>query len=300
MLSRVNAIFTPQNKKQIAYMSSIHTGLDPSNLTRKSYVFKFACEHGNLELAQHLHHTYYIHFHWLFNNKSMNVCFYDACLNGHVHVAQWILETRPALNIVDYAKQWSCFFYVCIRGHLKMAKFLFQLMPDSDVSDDSLHFYNACFIGDLEMAKWILHVNPETNVFLHNHAIFHNACYNNNINSRNFWVGYNLGFDRDIINQREVAEWLTSLYPDTYKIIDATCHPILYKIHHAVSYSKTEVRPLETCSVCQECDCDVTTSCNHSFCKTCIETWINHSLDATCPYCRADLDCNQFTRLVQT
>ena len=45
-----------------------------------------------------------------------------------------------------------------------------------------------------------------------------------------------------------------------------------------------DVDTIETCPICQEGDCEIKTICNHSFCETCLNTWLHtHN---SCPYCR--------------
>ena len=51
---------------------------------------------------------------------------------------------------------------------------------------------------------------------------------------------------------------------------------------------------IEDCPICSEHSCDLLTSCNHSFCESCIQTWINMNNHTTCPTCRNVLTNTMF------
>lgn len=41
---------------------------------------------------------------------------------------------------------------------------------------------------------------------------------------------------------------------------------------------------IDDCSICRENKCNVQTSCNHTFCESCIKIWLK--TNNTCPCCR--------------
>ena len=77
--------------------------------------FRIACHTGKLAQAQQL---------WI-ENPNINISsgiFIWTCVNGHLEVAQWLLQVKPDINILAYAEE--AFYWTCENGHLEVAQWL--------------------------------------------------------------------------------------------------------------------------------------------------------------------------------
>jgi ankyrin repeat protein len=109
------------------------------------------------------------------NNKRMNhpkinfdidisvlneYAFRYACVNGHLHDAQWLLQNKPAIDISAYNEE--VFRYACSNGHLHVAQWLLQIKPTIDISaNNESAFIWACVNGHLHVSKWLVSLRPD-------------------------------------------------------------------------------------------------------------------------------------------
>ena len=112
----------------------------------KESAFRWACERGQLEVAQ-----------WLLSVKpdidissQHNYAFRFACCFGHLEVAQWLFSVKKTIGNKEAA-----FRLACAKGHLNVAQWLLSVWKDIDISaSDSFGreaaFRSACFNGHLE------------------------------------------------------------------------------------------------------------------------------------------------------
>ena len=93
----------------------------------------------------------------------------------------------------------------------------------------------------------------------------------------------------------EVAQWIQSLNPNKYMIVIENNKIIKYKIVKTLNKSNNilYMEQLEICPICSDTMCNLQTVCNHTFCESCIQTWLN-SDKTTCPYCRISLTNTMF------
>lgn len=82
--------------------------------------FVKACETGNLNHAQKLFST-----NWIKSRAHEDLAFRRSCKNGHLHMAQWLLEIDPSIDI--HAKENRAFLVSCRNGHLHIAQWLLNL-----------------------------------------------------------------------------------------------------------------------------------------------------------------------------
>jgi hypothetical protein len=149
-----------------------------------------------------------------------------------------------------------------------------------DIHDYQQAFFIACYSGYTEIAKWLLDFKPMIDICFNNHSAFRHACCENKV---------------------ETAEWLVSLKPDIYNIDimdNQVCYTIIErsrtnrmtvkdantKIEHTRP-SFTEKPKNELCTICYAKNCEIETKCSHSYCKECIEKWMEKQ--NTCPNCRS-------------
>lgn len=125
-------------------------------------------------------------------NQSL---FINACLDGHLEAAKWIVSVNPNIDI-------SCdnecaFTSACSRGYLELAKWLLSIHPTIDISVyNELAFRGACNSGHLEVAKWLLLIKPTINISAENDFAFRTSCTK----------GY-----------LDMAKWLQTILPYGYK-----------------------------------------------------------------------------------
>ncbi len=78
------------------------------------------------------------------------LAFFKACSNGHLDVAQWLLQIKPDINISAH-NEWA-FHGACYNGHLDVAQWLLQMKPDINISAmNNEAFISACQQGQLDV-----------------------------------------------------------------------------------------------------------------------------------------------------
>jgi ankyrin repeat protein len=133
----------------------------PVNIFAKNdSAFHDACQNGHLPVAQWLLQIAEEKGHHINISFNNNITFRMVCLNGHLHVAQWLLqvvkEIRQSVDLFNIA-----FLYACYKGHLEVAQWLLQVKPDIDISaDNEWAFRCACENGYFHVAKWLQCLKP--------------------------------------------------------------------------------------------------------------------------------------------
>lgn len=277
---------------------------NPLLLSDKHNLFECACICGHLEIAQ-----------WLLNDcgigcsrtEKYDITFVDVCAGGQLNVAKWLLEIRPEIDI--HYEEDGAFSYACEYGHLDVVKWLWDMCPDIDIRDaDEYCFKCACRNGHLEIAKFLLEVCPDIDVCNEDNVAFTDACEyghlevakwlleiqpNINVCADDDWLFKQIVLFNDVSQELiEIATWLVSLYPHRYSINILNGSIISYEISKPLMVHNVvhkHVGELEMCPVCYDNKIDIeTVSCKHSFCKSCIQKWINTGHE-TCPKCRNTL-----------
>ncbi len=118
------------------------------------YFFIEACRDGNIQEVQKMVTTY--------GNKYVskyNECaFYISCYNGHLNIAQYLLDVKPDIYISNCSFKWAC-----INGHIETAKWLHGMNPNMIISNETFTF-TICNIQysykQSEVAKWLLQLKP--------------------------------------------------------------------------------------------------------------------------------------------
>ncbi len=143
------------------------------------YFFIEACRSGNLPEVQKFINTYGNKYVSNFNDCAFNI----SCHDGHMNIAQYLLQIQPNINISKLAFHWSC-----IKGHIHIAKWLYKLNPTVLISNDTLT-YTICNIyysnKHSEVAKWLLQLKP----VIYTKFEYNNIC--NWLNSRKLLHGLN-------------------------------------------------------------------------------------------------------------
>ena len=179
--------------------------------------FREACENGHLEVAQWLFEikpnilnikpNTQVQYELFVNDEKIKIkpkktcddVFGEACKNGHLKVAQWLLEIKPDINISAYEEY--AFRGACKNGHLEIAQWLLKIKPEMNFTNTIFFehtFREACSKGHIEIAKLLLKIKPDINISSGNENAFCWACHYGHL---------------------ETAQWLQSLRPWLYKII---------------------------------------------------------------------------------
>jgi predicted Fe-S protein YdhL (DUF1289 family) len=100
--------------------------------------------------------------------EKVNYAFCEACKNGHLEVAQWLLQvSQERGQVIDILEQRDAVFAsACKNGHLELAQWLLQVSKekgqDINISArNNLAFRWACERTRLEVAKWLATLKPE-------------------------------------------------------------------------------------------------------------------------------------------
>ena len=190
--------------------------------------------------------------------KFNETTFISACEKGNIDLTKKILEINPTIDIS--ANDEEAFVGSCCRGHLDICKWLFEIKPTINISiRNNEALYYACWHGHLDVAKWLYEINPTINISAYNYDIF------------------KLAYDHGHL---EVARWLFEINP--------TINIPKYKV---VFESE-----LEVCPICCVSKCDTITFCNHYYCSSCINSWLDHN-HTSCPTCRSIIN-GKFRKLI--
>jgi hypothetical protein len=81
------------------------------------------------------------------------------------------------------------------------------------------------------------------------------------------------------------------LNPNKYMIVNVENNIIKYNIIDTFYKSNTILykEQIEICPICTERLCNIQTSCNHTFCESCIQIWFKSNQDKKCPNCQSCL-----------
>ena len=85
--------------------------------------------------------------------------FLQACENGQLDIAQWLLTFKHDINIS--AKKEYAFRKACKNGHLNVAQWLLNIKPAINISAKNEYaFRKACKNEHLELVQWFLTIKP--------------------------------------------------------------------------------------------------------------------------------------------
>ena len=91
-----------------------------------------------------------------------NELFQDSCMNGHLHIAKWLLSIQPTINISSL-NEWA-FRYSFYNGKFGIVKWLLKKKPNINIFsiDNSFGFvYSFTLFKYLKIQKIFLHLNHQ-------------------------------------------------------------------------------------------------------------------------------------------
>ena len=239
--------------------------------------FRCACVNGKINCVK-----------WLYLLNKDNIqnfatisceLFRACCLNEQFEVCSWLLKISP----YDFEKFEHAFIHAMYQSNLRAVKWLYKIHP---ACINTISISIPMVIGSntqLNIVKWLLKTNPLMFNEQQKYEAFYKACEYNKVSIAQ-WLYGKYKFN-DAMFQSAYKNAQQQRYHHCRDIID-WMERVWIK-HHKPKITYLDVGTIETCPICQEVDCEIQTACNHTFCKTCINTWFqNHT---TCPYCRENV-----------
>lgn len=268
--------------------------------------FVQSCRYGHVHVAE-----------WLLKVKPtmhLKNAFMSACFNGKLHCAKWLYSLNKD-NIQEYATSREIFQSCCLDEQFEVCSWLLKISPP-DLTKIELAFDNALYLSNIRAVRWLYKIHPNCiyNIkkmisipmlfgsngkldmvkwmfkkipFMFNeqtrYYAFYVACEYNKLSIAQLL--YSKFKYNDDLFQYALKNAQRQSYHDCRNVIE-WMEKVWFK-HHKPKIAYLDVGTIETCSICQEGNCEIQTTCNHTFCKTCINTWLqNHN---TCPYCRENV-----------
>lgn len=228
------------------------------------------------------------------DNFNFDSEFIKVCESKSLKLVKLFLDLKPDINIS--LENDKAFYNACINNSIDIAKHLLSIKSDIDISHNNFKiFHDVCRYGLINMAKWLLEINPNIDISSNNDAALRLSFSNHHLTVVK-WL-FEIKPDVDLTSMNDfifrslqdktkrvyscykTLDYLCSLRPDRYKRMQRR----RYEIN--VTYEKIEFSgKINTCPICYTNKCDIITSCNHQFCKSCIKNYNG----INCPYCRND------------
>ncbi len=235
-------------------------------------LFRYSCVKGYLELAQFLHP---IVSNTIEEDYSYEYFFVKCVMKNHFSIAQWLLSIKPDINILDF--DGDTIFKLIFHplrdnpNYFGQIQFLYSL--NNTLMIEHIHeiFSKAIENNKVDLLQWCEEIKPELSSIYttpDGEQLFKNACSERHI---------------------ELVHYIKSKNPDKYHFIMNEDGTITSNIEYILNIRNTKsVEHIDTCSICYEESSSVVTICDHQYCKTCIQQWLN--VRTECPYCRKTLD----------
>lgn len=231
-----------------------------------------SCEIGNIEMMEWILNSDY-HIDINFEN---NLPFQIACQNNNIDIAKYIYKKTNNAIINDNYIIHNAFN----NNYYELIKWLHSVNPQvfSFLTNDHLYgFLLETIYSNVDMAEWLLKSFPSIPLYVGNNYLFINCCSNNYL---------------------EEAQLLQRMKPNCFYINILDDEIVHYEILDVLTITnKIYNINAENCYICYDEMSDVYTSCNHFYCKPCIEMHYIRN-DNRCPYCRKENNENDLSFIV--
>lgn len=231
-----------------------------------------SCEIGNIEVMEWiLNYDYNLNI-----NLENNLPFQIACQNNNIEIAKYIYKKTNNAIINDNNIIYNAFN----NNYYELIKWLHSVNPElfSFLTNDQLYgFLYEIIFSNVDMAEWLLKSFPSIPLYVGNNYLFINCCSNNYLQEARLLQRIKPNcFFIDIIDDEIVH----------YEILDIlTITNEIYNIN------------VENCYICYDEKSNVLTSCQHFYCKPCIEMHYIRN-NNKCPYCRKENNENDLSLIV--
>ncbi len=237
-------------------------------------LFEYSCNKGFLELTQFLHTLI---GDIIEKDYSYEYYFVKCVVKNHFSVAQWLLSVKPGIDILGFDQDYEDIFELIFDSrkanpnYLGQIQFLYSL--NNTLMIEHIHeiFSKAIENNKVDLLQWCEQIKPDLSSIYttpDGEQLFKNACSKRHI---------------------ELVYYIKSKNPDKYHFIMNEDGTITSNIEYILNIRNTKsVEHIDTCSICYEESSSVVTICDHQYCKTCIQQWLN--VRTECPYCRKTLD----------
>lgn len=257
------------------------------------------------------------------NTHGISKAVQIACKMNRLDIVQWIFDTYPFpitnLSISDNI----IFRTACLQGNLETAKFVLSHVGYSNsirgnVGGFPTNLNRDDIFHNILMTSWYNHPETLTWLFSIDNNLTNDEHFHFHINRTFVWSCRNntdtscisiiLSYGANVLHDNDsaflgacahkriiVAQWLSKLYPNRYKIISVEPNNVIVyeinKFSNVLDFFKTCDTPIigkEECPICYNFECDTISTCGHIFCKSCV---ISHILSSErtniiCPMCR--------------
>lgn len=98
-------------------------------------------------------------YSYIAHSPIANWLFQAACIDGHLHIVQWLIQVKPDIDISERNEQ--AFRFACDYNHLQLANWFLQVKPDINISaENDEAFCSACFEDRVKIAQWLHQIRP--------------------------------------------------------------------------------------------------------------------------------------------
>src|SRR5438477_627703 len=108
---------------------------------------------------------------------KINVIFTNACIKGQFEFVKYIINEYTAHDINVHSDNEYAFRFSCRNGHLNVAQWLVDTFDDINIHIyDEFAFVSSCENGHLNVARWLVSRFKDINIYARNFYVFENIC----------------------------------------------------------------------------------------------------------------------------
>jgi len=177
--------------------------IDP--LEYNDTTFIYYARIGKLDICKFLHQIIQTKFNKLYYLRTYNDAFIEACANGHLDVAMWIIDIKIPIDI--HLDDDKAFRFSCANGHLAMAKYVYKLdhLVDAHAGDEYAFIW-SCLNGYLDVSMWLWKKVPDIQLDMYDHIAFKKSCEYDNLKVA-MWLMTICGSYYVIVKAGKIVNW---------------------------------------------------------------------------------------------
>tara|TARA_B100000886_G_scaffold338830_1_gene302594 strand:+ start:3934 stop:4932 length:999 start_codon:yes stop_codon:yes gene_type:complete len=176
-----------------------------------NYAFEILCRNGRLNQAKNLLER---HQEEIDIEANDNKAFVTSCTYGQIHIAKWLYELRPNMNVSAHDN--NAFVLSCKYGYYDIVTWLYDKVRNiDDYIEES--FELTCITGKIKILKWLLEKKPDLDICMNDNVCTKNACYYDQINVLK-WL-YQLKNNEIFLNDQEEELFIKSCERNNIEIV---------------------------------------------------------------------------------